>query len=353
LQAQPVKLAIRYRYPTKTVLITGETKLHIWEIWWFVDDTNEFNALVSRAEMAARYNPSPDARFFIGGELESTLRWQLGIVMRPLVGDKVIFEQMKREFVGMVASGVTNLAANKAANKILQGKPVGGGGNDPNVPGKKKVDLSKPGAFRQLANASPDEVAAALRDPVVFATYKKSLGKGPDADQARADIQELGKIIAQHTPKSGNTYKMNPAVSAAVWALPEHLRGVLIEQTLANTLYKGWFNAGQLNQGFFPDIDFAITTPGTGPQQRASVKSVNTRTKGYEKQLNETLPEHIETIVTSTKNDIKAGNRPAHTTVDIRVPPGSAVPISDLGKTLRDLVPKDVRKFIKIVISEF
>ena len=109
----------------------------------------------------------------------------------------------------------------------------------------------------------------------------------------------------------------------------------------------------QLNQGFFPDIDFAITTPGDGPQLRASVKTVNTFTKGYEKQLTETLPEHVDTIITSTQNDIKAGRRPAVTTIDIRVPPGSAIPKTDLINTLRDRVPKDLQKYIKIMVNEF
>jgi len=65
------------------------------------------------------------------------------------------------------------------------------------------------------------------------------------------------------------------------------------------------------------------------------------------------LPEHVDTIITSTQNDIKAGRRPAVTTIDIRVPPGSAIPKTDLINTLRDRVPKDLQKYIKIMVNEF
>jgi hypothetical protein len=231
---------------------------------------------------------------------------------------------------------------------------------DPDHPGDG--DLSQPGAFNKLSGASANEVAAALRDPAVYAAFKKSFGKGPDAERAKADIKDLGKIIAEHATKSGASYKFNKTVSDAVWALPEHWRGILIEQTLAKTQYKGWFNVGQENRGFFPDIDFAIVTPGAGPQLRASVKSVNPFAKTYDNQLNVELPAHVNTIVTSTTNFIgkSAGLRPADTharppvtTIDIRVPPGSAVPKRELEQTLRSLVPKELQKHIKIQVSEF
>lgn len=58
----------------------------------------------------------------------------------------------------------------------------------------------------------------------------------------------------------------------AVWALPENLRGTLIEKALSKSKYKDWFNVGSLDRGFFPEVDFALTSKAGAPL--VSVKTV-------------------------------------------------------------------------------
>jgi len=237
---------------------------------------------------------------------------------------------------------------------IGQWAGIGGGDDDPGAGGgRKKFNPAQAGAFKHLANATPEEVAQALRDPDLYAVYSQSLKTGTDADQAAANLQDLGAAIARHATAERGTYKLHSSVSDAVWALPENLRGILVEKTLGGTQYKGYFNAGQLDRGFFPDIDFTLKTAGSDVVQRVSVKSVNPFAKAYEQQLTVDLPLHVETLVTGTVNTIKAGERAPSTILDIRVPRGASTPQDELATTLRDLIPSDMRRYIKVKVSEF
>lgn len=229
--------------------------------------------------------------------------------------------------------------------------PVGGILKIVSKVGGKIVSLAKP-IIKKLSKALPDVVGAALRDPDLYHLFKTSLGKGPDAVQAAEDIKELGRIAAQHMRREARgVYKMHPEVSKAIWEMPEHMRGVFVEHALSHTQYQGWFRAGQLDRGFFPQIDFALTS--RHPQMWASVKSVNPFARNYEMTLNEILPGHVDELVTGAYNSIKAGRSPGSIVLDVRLPPSSAVPKTDLLNTLRSRVPRDLQSLIKIRVEEF
>jgi hypothetical protein len=214
------------------------------------------------------------------------------------------------------------------------------------------VDLSRPGAISQLANARPEELVAVLEDKRLFNVFKQSL-RTSEAGAARAarDIAELGRVVGRFTNRSDQgVVHLDPAVAGAVWRLPEHLRGVLIEHALANTQYSGWFRAGQLDRGFFPQIDYAVQKGGL--QMQASLKTVNPFAKGYETQLSETLPHHLEEIVTAVENG-RAGGFRVSVVLDVRLPRGSAVPRAQLQKTLDALIPSHVKRFVTVKVEEF
>lgn len=217
---------------------------------------------------------------------------------------------------------------------------------------KLKIDLGTPGAIQGMANAMQEEVVTVLRDPRLFTVFKQSLRTTEKAAaQAASDMAELGKVIGRYTVRTKRgVVQLEKSVSDAVWALPENLRGVLIEHALADTQYQGWFRAGQLDRGFFPQIDYAIQKGGM--QMQASLKTVNPFAKAYEKQLAETLPAHLEEIVTAVKNG-RAGGLRVSVILDVRFPPGSAVARTDLQKTLGALIPSDIKGFVSALVDEF
>lgn len=348
------QMTLAIRYPVHIGLASGEQKTYVFEVWWFADERSEYNALRGHAERASDFHPSAEARAIMGGEMQSTLNVLLGILMRPLVGDRILQAQMKREMLHAAVTGVGNKLADKAAGAVQRRMTGAGGEPDAPAAGRRRIDVSKSGALRQLRGATPDEVAEALTDPALYSVYKRSLSGDKKGQQAAADLNDLAAAIGEHSSDGpGGRARVNPTVAAAVWAMPENLRGVLIEKSLANTQYKGWYNVGATDRGFFPDIDFSLSTPGSGPQQRVSVKTVNPFTQGYEKQLGETLPAHVETIVTATDNLRRSGQRVPTTTVDVRMPPGSSVPGAALAQTLRALIPRDLAPYVKVQVGEF
>jgi hypothetical protein len=221
-------------------------------------------------------------------------------------------------------------------------------------PPKLKIDLKKPDAMKKLANAdaTSEDVVNVLKDPLLFKIYKTSLATSKaEAIQALNDIAELGGVIARFTMRTqSGLVRAEKIISDAVWALPGHLRGVLIEHALSPTQYKDWFRVGQLDRGFFPDIDFALFKNGL--DQRVSVKTVDPFAKGFEKQISDTLPEHLETLVSGTINGRGRGHN-ITALLDVRMPLGTGVPRADLLKTLNDLIPKDIKKWVSVVVDEF
>jgi hypothetical protein len=212
------------------------------------------------------------------------------------------------------------------------------------TPKPPKLDLSKPGAFRKLAGASAQDVANALRDPALYDLFKAGNQKA---------IQDIAHVVAEHTSLSRGLLKVNPAVSEAIWALPEHYRGLLIERVLGETKYKGWFPAGQLDRGFFPQIDFAWTEMANGLGKRVSVKSWNLTSKGWERLYRDKgLIEHVDDLVSSTSRYVDAGLRPPPITLSVQIPQGLKWG-KDLLQTLRGQIPRDLQKYIKIEVQEF
>ncbi|MGZ8196424.1 MAG: hypothetical protein ACXWTH_12435 [Methylosarcina sp.] len=226
-------------------------------------------------------------------------------------------------------------------------------GSGSKKPVKLKIDLSKPGAMKGLANATAEDVVNVLRDPKLFNVFKQSLRTSePAAIQAANDIMELGNQIARFTVRTekGVVYA-EKVVSDAAWALPGHFRGILIEHSLAASQYRDWFRAGQLDGGWFPDIDFRSLRNAL--DQRVSLKTVDPFAKNYSTQLNETLVEHLETLVTGMRNSRARGYNNITVLLDVRMPLGTAIPRADLLKTLKDLIPKDLKQFVAALVDEF
>jgi hypothetical protein len=264
----------------------------------------------------------------------------------------------KQAVVGKATSTVDTGASKAAQNTSNNGAASINrlsGATSKKLP-KLKIDLSKPGAIQKLVNANPtaEDLVNVLKDPRLFKIFKTSLQttkKAAASIQAANDITELGHVIARFTIRKKNgVVHVEKFVSDAVWSLPEHLRGVLIEHSLSPTQYKDWFRAGQLDRGFFPDIDYRALKQGL--DQRASLKTVNPFAKGYEKQLTETLPAHLESLVTGTQNGRARGYK-ITALLDVRMPHGSDVAKAALVKTLKDLIPKDVKDFVTAVVDEF
>ena len=216
----------------------------------------------------------------------------------------------------------------------------------------RNIDISKPGAMKQIATL--DELVTVLKDPRLFRVYQTSLKfkKAPVASlKAANDVADLGRAIARFTVRGHNgVFRAEPALSRLVWSLPEHFRGVLVEHALSHTQYNGWFRVGQLDRGYFPDFDFTLLKGGL--DQRASGKTLSPFAKAYEKQISETLPAHLESLVTGIQNGRGRGYRTT-ALLDVRLPLDSAVPRAALLETLKDLIPNDVRKWVSVVVDEF
>jgi hypothetical protein len=238
--------------------------------------------------------------------------------------------------------------------EMPEGLPVGeskgrSAGRRPKTKGKGPVNLSKAGAFKDLAGATAEEVADALNQPQLYDLYWETLRGSRKAMQQMSD---LAQAIAEHVAISAaGKAKVNPTVSEALWKLQENFRGTLAEKVLAKTKYKGWIHAGALDRGFFPQIDFLA--PSASAEQRVSVKTVNPYAKSFEETLSEKLPAHLEDIVSGTDRYVAAGRRPPSITLDVRIPPGAAVPGEALTETLRALVPYHLKRYIKISVEEF
>lgn len=100
------------------------------------------------------------------------------------------------------------------------------------------------------------------------------------------------------------------APKSTVWSRNPLQRGVDIEDALAATDYKGWFRAGQLNNGYFPLVDFQKG------RNLVSLKSVNTTGKSWTGRMED----HIRDLSLGHTVDGKAANM----ILDMRVQSGGA-----------------------------
>lgn len=119
----------------------------------------------------------------------------------------------------------------------------------------------------------------------------------------------------------------------SVWDLNPLVRGNIIESTLAQTTYKDWFNVGQLNNGFFPLVDFQKGNV------LVSMKSVDTNGGSW---MN-AMQNHIRDL---GKGTALVNNKVANMVLDIRVQPGGA-------KAAEDLVEFGIDNGVSVMIKEF
>jgi len=188
-----------------------------------------------------------------------------------------------------------------------------------------------------------------LRDPEIFKLYRQSLKTSEKAAaKASAELDDIATSVARFVEADGT---VNAKVADAVWALPENLRGTLIEKALSKSKYKDWFNVGSLDRGFFPEVDFALTSKAGAPL--VSVKTVNPYLKGYEEAVNGWLPHHVEEIVSGEINYIGRGYPPRKVTLEVLMPQKTAIPAKDLLQTLESHIPGNMRRYIKIEVNEF
>jgi hypothetical protein len=196
-----------------------------------------------------------------------------------------------------------------------------------------------------------------LRDPEIFKLYRQSLRSSEkaagtrvarEAAKASAELDDIATSVARFVEADGT---VNAKVADAVWALPENLRGVLIEKALSKSKYSNWFNVGSLDRGFFPEVDFALTSQAGAPL--VSLKTVNPYLKGYEDAVNGWLPHHVEEIVSGEINYIGRGYAPRKVTLEVIMPQKTSIPAEDLLNTLESHIPSNMRRYIKIEVNEF
>jgi hypothetical protein len=116
-----------------------------------------------------------------------------------------------------------------------------------------------------------------------------------------------------------------------VWALEATKRGCAVEDALALTDYKGWTRSsefelkdkdgkwrkpGKVESQYFPRVDFH--KPGT--LEVVSLKTMETRGREWEKDLQEYVDSHSPYDEVTIRKDGKGKWVPANLTLDVRVP---------------------------------
>jgi hypothetical protein len=115
---------------------------------------------------------------------------------------------------------------------------------------------------------TPDQIVTALGDPELFETYSQSFRyTTQEGMRAGLHISDLGQSISKYV-RPGDGGMLDAKISEALWKLPEHLRGTLIEKALGSSQYREWFNVGALDHGWFPQVDFC--QPATRPRSANS-----------------------------------------------------------------------------------
>ena len=167
-------------------------------------------------------------------------------------------------------------------------------------------------AARQAPKAAPGSRLPARVAPAAGhaarTTSAPTVGRLPDVGQAR--LPDIGKAKLPDAP----TPKPPPKASfpeVDVWKLKPTTRGTVIEERLARTEYKDWWNIGQERGGTFPLVDFQMGNT------LVSLKTVNTTGKTWKSRMRA----HIADL--STRGATVSG-RPARMVLDVRVQPGGS-----------------------------
>lgn len=118
----------------------------------------------------------------------------------------------------------------------------------------------------------------------------------------------------------------------SVWSLGATARGVAIENHLAKTSYKDWFNVGNTKGGFFPLVDFQKGN------NLVSLKSVDTTGKSWLGRMQE----HIRDLA-SRRGSVDGDD--ANMILDLRVQPGGS-------KAAESLIEYGAERNVIVQISE-
>ncbi len=195
----------------------------------------------------------------------------------------------------------------------------------------KITDAIGPNVFKQVQKHWDDIVEAG-----------KKLGKATSEK-----LQKAGKWITEKVQKlfkkkitftiNGKEFVLDNA--SDVWKLDPTTRGVATEKILADTEYADWFNCGQLDNGYFPVVDF---------QRGMDVVSLKTIDPTLPSYQNGKGTKKVLDYIDALNRKITIDGEDANKILDIRVPQGTK---GDLNiKAIEDYA---TQRNITVMIKEF
>lgn len=162
-------------------------------------------------------------------------------------------------------------------------------------------------------------IGAVVPDIVVDILITKGLGKVGKLANFGDSIADVGKYadeiadVGKYADDLARVEKLLEELED-VWDLAPMQRGNKIEEILAKTEYKDWFNCGQLNNGKFPTIDFQLGN------SVVSLKTIDPRLASYvDGKVNTKIIEYLEDL----SREITVAGNPAEKTLDVRIPKGT------------------------------
>lgn len=140
-----------------------------------------------------------------------------------------------------------------------------------------------------------------------------------------------------NVPNAGADAAAGGASNAgSVWNLSPIERGDAIESSLANTEYSeanGWFHVGELNEGYFPLVDFQQGNT------LVSLKTVDTSGSTWMGRMESTIDD-------LANNGATVNGQPANMVLDIRVQPGGA-------QDAAPLIQYGQQQGVTVIVKEF
>lgn len=162
-------------------------------------------------------------------------------------------------------------------------------------------------------------IGAVVPDILVDIFLTKGLnkiGKIANFGDSLADVGKYADEIADVGKYADDLARVEKLLEELedVWELAPMQRGNKIEEILAKTEYKDWFNCGQLNNGKFPTIDFQLGN------SVVSLKTIDPRLASYvDGKVNTKIIEYLEDL----SREITVAGNPAEKTLDVRIPKGT------------------------------
>ncbi|MBQ3423196.1 MAG: hypothetical protein IJH34_16420, partial [Romboutsia sp.] len=137
----------------------------------------------------------------------------------------------------------------------------------------------------------------------------------------------------------GESHRINPSKLSDVWKLGATERGEVIEEILASTEYKEWYNIGASQGGYFPVIDF---------QKGKSVVSMKTIDPQLPSMSGSGATNKVIDYLNDLDKAIKVDDNAANRILDVRIPEGTKNSFD-----LDYLIKESEKKNIKLIIKEF